>query len=183
MFPSTSNRSRLFLPALFVSAPLLLAHCGSGPDTWTDPNNSVPAAQLDLTQPVDATGHIAENPVGQPVSVRVAMIQTGPGTCRQDSDLLGCGAVGNSNESSCTVCSGPDTGLDFQLTAIGCDEDLCDVVGIQHGDPTTGDTVTIVPRAGLVTVRATGTSGSLVASGAVQVFANCTNAPDAPHCS
>jgi hypothetical protein len=181
MFASTSNHSFL-LQALLVSAPLVLAHCNSGPQTWTDPNNAVPAARLDVTQPVDATGHIAENPVGQPVSVQVAMTQTGPGTCRQDSDLLGCGAVGNSNESECTVCSGPNTALDFQLTAIGCDEDLCDVVGIQHGDPATGDTVTIVPHAGLVTVRATGTSGSLVAYGSVQMFANCSSAPTAPHC-
>jgi hypothetical protein len=178
----TSNRPA-FLRAFLVSAPLLLAHCSSGPNTWTDPNNAVPAAELDVTQPVDANGHIAENPVGQPVSVQISMIQTGPGTCRQDSDLLGCGAVGNSNESECTVCSGPDTALDFQITAIGCDQDLCDVVGIEHGDPMTGETVTIVPHAGLVTLRATATSGSFVASGSIQLFANCTNTPNAPNCS
>ena len=146
------------------------------------PDNAGPAAKLEVTQPVDASGHTPENPVGQPVSVRIALIQTGPGTCRRDSDLLGCGSVGNSSESSCVVCGGPDTPMDFQLTAIGCDEGLCDVVGIQHGDAATGDTVTIVPRAGLVTVRATGTSGSLTASGSVQVAANCANAPDAPDC-
>jgi hypothetical protein len=180
MFSSTST-SR-FLPLFLVSAPLLFAACSSGSDTWTDPNNAAPAAKLEVTQPVDASGHVAENPVGQPVSVRIAMIQTGPGTCRQDSSILGCGSVGNSSESSCTVCAGPDTSLDFQLTTIGCDDDLCDVVGIQHGDAAAGDTVTIVPHAGFVTVRATGASGSLVASGSVQLAANCTNSPDAPDC-
>lgn len=181
MFPSSNPRR--FLPALLVSTPLLLAHCGgSAPTTWTDPNNAAPAAKLEVTLPVDASGEVAENPVGQPVSVRIAMIQTGPGTCTQQSDLLGCGSIGNSNESSCLVCSGPDTSLDFQLTAVGCDQDLCDVVGIEHGDGATGQTVTIVPRAGMVTVRATATSGSLAASGSLQVFASCTSTPDAPDC-
>lgn len=177
----TSAR-KYFLSAFLVSAPLLLAHCGPTTDTWTDPDNAVPAAQLDVTLPLDATGHTPENPVGQPISLQVSMIQTGPGTCRQDSSLLGCGSIGNSNESECTVCSGPDTALDFQLTAVGCDQDLCDVVSIQDGDPSTGDTVTIVPHAGMVTLRATATSGSLTASGSLQVIANCTSTPDAPDC-
>jgi hypothetical protein len=182
MFASTSSKAFRFLPLLLVSAPLLLAHCGSGPETWTDPNNSSPAAKLDVTLPVDASGHVAENPVGQPVSVQIAMIQTGPGTCRQENSFLGCGSVGNSTGSSCLVCAGPDTSLDFQLTGVECDQDLCDVIAIQHGDAATGDTVTLVPHAGMVTLRATGTSGSLVASGSVQVVANCTNTPDAPDC-
>lgn len=182
MSTSTSNPVCRFLPAFLVAAPLVLAHCGSAPDTWTDPSNAVPAARLEVSQPVDASGHVAENPVGQPVAVRVTMIQTGPGTCVQHSDLLGCGSIGGSSDSSCVVCTGPDTALDFQLTDVGCDDDLCDVAGIAHGDPSTGDTVTIVPKAGLVTVRATGKSGSLAASGSVQVFANCTNTPGAPDC-
>lgn len=62
---------RRFLPASLLAAPLLLAHCTFGAtDTWTDPNNAVPAAQLQVTQPVDTTGHVAENPVGQPISVQ-----------------------------------------------------------------------------------------------------------------
>lgn len=176
----TSNAFR-FLPLLLVSAPLLLAHCSSGPQTWTDPNNAGPAAKLDVTLPVDASGHTPENPVGQPIAVRIALIQTGPGTCRQDDSFLGCGSVGNSSEADCVVCAGPDTSLDFQLTAAACDEDLCDVIGIQH-DAATGDTVTLVPHAGMVTLRATGTSGSFVESGSIQVFASCTNTPDAPDC-
>lgn len=100
------------------------------------------------------------------------MTQTGPGTCRQDSDLLGCGSIGNTSESACTVCSGPDTALDFQLTDIGCDDDLCDVAGVEHDAKNNVDTVSIVPRAPVVTVRATATSGSLVASGSLQYSAS-----------
>ncbi|MGD0524523.1 MAG: hypothetical protein ABSE49_05250 [Polyangiaceae bacterium] len=178
MFASAFDLPRRFFPAFLAACPLLLAHCAA-PATWTDPNNADPAAELEVAQPIDASGHVAENPVGQPVSVQVTMIQTGPGTC-QSCGVGGCGSVGNSTETP--DCSGPDTPLDFQLSAVGCDQNLCDVVGIHHGDPATGDTVTIVPHAGFVTVNATGTSGSLVASGSVQVFANCTNAPDAPNC-
>jgi hypothetical protein len=183
MLASTSNAPRRFFPFFLVAAPLLLAHCTfDKTTTWTDPNNATPAAALDVAQPIDATGHIAENDVGQPVSVQITMTQTGPGTCSENPDFLGCGAIGNETETDCTTCSGPNTSLDFQLSAVGCDDDLCDVVGIQHGDAATGNTVTIVPRAGMVTVRATGTSGSLVASGSVQVVANCIHTPTAPDC-
>jgi hypothetical protein len=178
MFAFASKNPFRSLPVFLAAAPLLLTHCSSGSDTWTDPNNAAPAAKLEVTLPVDANGYITENPVGQPVSVQIAMIQTGPGTCHT-CGVGGCGGIGNTTE---TECDPPDTTLDFQLTAVGCDQDLCDVVGIQHGDPATGDTVTIVPHAGRVTVRATGASGSLVASGFVQVAANCTSSPNAPDC-
>jgi hypothetical protein len=177
-------RFRRFASLLLVPASLVLCHCSAEtPSTWTDPNNASPAAGLEVQQPIDASGHVAENPVGQPVTVVVAMTQTGPGTCTDQSSLLGCGSIGNTSPADCTVCSGPETALDFQLTAIGCDQDLCDVVGIQQGDAATGDTVTIVPHAGFVTVRATAQSGSLVASGSVSVAASCEGATNVPGCN
>ncbi|HEY6463053.1 MAG TPA: hypothetical protein VIY73_22945, partial [Polyangiaceae bacterium] len=115
MFTTASNPFR-FVPALLVSAPLLLAHCTSwAPKTYPDPNNTSPSAKLEVAQPTDASGADVENPVGRPVSVHVTMIQTGPGTCTYDDGPMGCGAVGNSSESDCTVCAGPDTPLDFEL--------------------------------------------------------------------
>jgi hypothetical protein len=181
MFASTSNSSRP-LAALLLLAPLFLAHCSSGSDTWTDPDHATPAATLDVAQPLDATGHTPENPVGQPVSVQITLTQTAPVTCQSEPSFLGCGAVGDSTEGPCTTCSGPNKPLDFTITAIGCDDDLCDVVSVEHGDASTGDTVTIVPKAGLVTVRATATGDGLTSSASVQVFANCVNAPSAPNC-
>ena len=42
MFTSASNSFRRFFPLFLASGPLLLAHCGSGPDTWTDPTTQAP---------------------------------------------------------------------------------------------------------------------------------------------
>lgn len=177
---SASTHPFRLLPSFLVAAPLLLAHCSGS--TWADPDNAVPAAQLDFGAPLDASGAAAVSPVGQPVTVRITMVQTGPGTCSNDDGPGGCGAVGNSTEVSCVVCQGPGTSLEFQLTAVGCDDDLCNVTSIQRGDATTGDTVTLVPLGATVTLRAAGTSGSLVASASLQVAADCTNARDVPGC-
>jgi hypothetical protein len=97
------------------------------------------------------------------MTVDLYMLQTGPGTCT-DYDFDGYEEV----------CSGPNTPLAFQLTSLGCDDDLCDVTQIEvgtlkdgYGNPLHGDVVTLVPRSTSVTLRATGTSGSFTESGSL----------------
>jgi hypothetical protein len=113
---NTMNLHRL-IPVFCLIAPTLLAHCTASDPTTTDPNNASPAAALDIDQPVDATtGNTAWGTVGQPMTVEIDMEQTGPGTCRYDAfDGVG------------EVCTPLDTPLAFELTQLGCDDDLCEV--------------------------------------------------------
>jgi len=152
-----------FLPVLLVVGPALLTHCTLDP-THPDPGNTSPTAAMTVEQPVDpATGSTAWGVVGQPMTVDLYMLQTGPGTCT-DYNFDG-------NQE---VCSGPNTPLAFELTSLGCDDDLCDVTQIEvgtlkdgYGNPLRGDVVTLVPRSAAITVRATATSGSFTASGSL----------------
>jgi hypothetical protein len=103
------------------------------------------------------------------------MIQTGPGTCTENTFC----ALG----SPCgQVCSGPETAIAFTITSVGCDDDLCDVVQIDQKGAGIGTTVTIVPNAGDVTLRVTGLANSYAATGSLDVIANCTTTPTAPKC-
>jgi hypothetical protein len=157
----TPNR---FLFALFAVSPLL-AHCTADP-TSPDPNNTQPAAAMTVEQPIDpTTRNTAWGAVGQPMTVDVYMTQTGPGTCTYYSI------------DEQTDCSGPDTPLAFQLTSLGCDDDLCDVTQIQvgtlkdsYGNPLLGDVVTIVPKSATATLRATGTSGQFTESASLALL-------------
>ena len=154
-----------FLPVLLVVAPVLLTHCTLDP-THPDPNNTTAAAAMTVEQPLDpATGNTAWGTVGQPMTVDIYMVQTGPGTCTDYN-------FGGYHEE----CSGPNTPLAFDLASLGCDDDLCDVTGIEvgtlkdaYGNSLKGDVVTLVPRSATVTLRATGTSGSFTASGSLSL--------------
>jgi hypothetical protein len=155
-----------FLPAFLVVAPAFLAHCAMGTNpTRPDPDNASPAAAMSIDQPLDASGRTAWGVVGQPMTVQLSMTQTGPGTCTEYS-------IDGPHEE----CTGPDTPLAFQLSSLACDDDLCDVTGIQvgtltdaYGRPLLGDIVTIVPRSTAATLRATGTSGSFTASASLDL--------------
>jgi hypothetical protein len=57
------------------------------------------------------------------------------------------------------------------------------VLRIDAGDQEAGDVVTIVPKAGLVTVEVTVTSGTSTISGSLQITASCPAGTTTPGCS
>ena len=164
-----------FVRIVPVLTLLALTHCTAANPSGPDPNNTTFSAKLDLSMSTDDAGAMVENPVGIPVSVNVEMIQTGPGTCTENTYCgLGtpCGRV----------CSGPDTAIPFTITSVACDDDLCDVVRIDQNGDGAVTAVTIVPNAGDVTLRVTGVANSYPATGSLDVVANCTTTPTAPNC-
>jgi hypothetical protein len=142
------------LPILLAS--IALVHCQMpqlGNETsWNE--NGTQSASLDVTLslPTDTTGHTATTVVGNPMVVDVYLQQVGPGTCT--NGLLG---------RSCSDHSYSDV-TSFDLSDVGCDDDLCDVVSISRNTGRADASITIIPKSTSIILRAGAASGSLSGS-------------------
>jgi hypothetical protein len=141
------------LPLAFASIALVHCTTPSLGNTTTWDENGTHSLGVTLSMPTDTTGHTASAIVGEPVVVDVFVQDVGPGACTR-------GFLGG----SCSDHTYSDVAA-FDLTDVGCDDDLCDVIQVTRDAGRANATITLVPKSTDVTLHATAASSTMSGSG------------------